>query len=79
MRMLERIILSLMTDVKEREHFELKKGQKTEQMFLLELLKEPTKPMLPAVVQQGRQVDAIVPVGGEVLDIAVRQHRLRLC
>ena len=63
--------MSLMTDVK--EHFELKNGQ----MFIKELLKEPTKSMLPAVVQQGRQVDAIVPVGGEVLDIAVRQHRLR--
>ena len=31
----------------------------------------------PAVVQQGGQVDPVVPVGGEVLDVAVRQYGLQ--
>ena len=30
-----------------------------------------------AVVEEGAQVDAIVPVVGEVLDLAVGQHRLQ--
>ena len=29
------------------------------------------------MVQEGAEVDAIVPVGGEVLDLAVRQNSLQ--